>query len=315
MTTAELDPIFAQMLAGMAESGMGDGLASLGMPVGQLRQVLRGMALQARLGPEGAPVAAVSDTPVGGAAGDLPARVYRPEADGAVPTLVFFHGGGFVIGDLETHDDVCRLLCASAGAVVVAVDYRLAPEAPFPAPVEDALAATRWCHAHIDELGGDAGRLAVGGDSAGGNLAAIVSQQLRGSDTPIAAQLLIYPAVDMHADREWNSVQENSTGYYLTRTDIEWFALQYAADVDSPLASPLLQPMAGLPPAVVATAGFDPLRDQGDAYAQALAAEGVTVVHRTHPTLIHGFVNFAVVSPLAKDSLQALGRDLAELLG
>lgn len=314
-TPAELDPLFAQMLEGIAASGMGDGLTSMGMSVTQLRAVLQGMALQARLGPDGAPVAGVEDTVVGGAEGDLPARIYRPDtADAAVPTLVFFHGGGFVIGDLETHDDVCRLLCSSGEMVVVSVDYRLAPEHPFPAAPQDALAATRWCHAHVGDLGGDPSRLAAGGDSAGGNLAAVVAQQLNGTDTPVAAQLLIYPAVDQHADREWASGTENATGYYLTRTDIDWFGHQYAADPDSPLASPLLQPLTGLPPAVVGTAGFDPLRDMGDAYAEALTAAGVTVVHRPHPSLIHGFVNFAVISPLAKHSLEAMGRDLAALM-
>jgi acetyl esterase len=259
----------------------------------------------------------VEDIEVDGAEGKLRARVYRPRGDGPHPTLAFFHGGGFTIGDLDSYDMQCRRLCHEVGAVVLSTEYRLAPENPFPAAAEDALAATRWAAANISQLGGDARRLAVGGDSAGGNLSAVVAQQLRAGGPPIAAQLLIYPATDLVSERP--SHRENGEGYFLTLDDMEWFHGNYLPDEDAgrdPLASPLhSDDLAGLPPTVIATAEFDPLRDDGDAYAAALEAAGVRVIHRRYPGLVHGFFAFGPFSETADAAVHELCADLRGLLG
>ncbi|QWZ08129.1 alpha/beta hydrolase [Nocardioides panacis] len=243
------------------------------------------------------PVRSVEDVTVTGGAGDLAARVYRPEETGPLPTVVLFHGGGWVIGDLETHDNMARTIARDSRAVVVSVDYRLAPEAPFPAAVEDALAATRWAAAHLDELGGSS-VLAVAGDSAGGNLAAVVAQELR---TEVAAQLLVYPATDMlgaHPSRT-----ENGTGYFLETATMEWFFGHYAGhvtDVDARLSPALAEDLSGLPPAVVVTAEFDPLRDEGEAYAAALVAAGTRVEARRYDGMVHGFFDMGPASAAAR---------------
>ena len=267
------------------------------------------------------PVAATQDIQVDGAEGPLAARVYRPEvAPGTpVPTVVFFHGGGFVIGDLDTHDNQCRWVCREVGAVVVSVDYRLAPESPFPGPVEDCLAATRWAATHIAELGNDPGRLVVGGDSAGGNLAAVVSQIARDKAGPaLAAQLLIYPAVDFVEDTQaYPSRVENAEGYFLTASDMLWFGANYAggtADKTDPRLSPLHGELAGLPPAVVVTAEFDPLRDEGEAYADALEKAGVRVLRHRFDGLIHGFFDLPGLSPACADAMRVTLGDLRTLL-
>jgi acetyl esterase len=213
---------------------------------------------------------------------------------------VLFHGGGWVIGDLETHDNMARAIARDSRAVVVSVDYRLAPEAPFPAAVEDALAATRWAAAHLDELGGSPS-LAVAGDSAGGNLAAVVAQELR---TEIAAQLLIYPATDMLGEHP--SRTANGTGYFLETSTMEWFFGHYAShvtDVDARLSPVLADDLSGLPPAVVVTAEYDPLRDEGEAYAAALAAAGIRVEARRFDGMIHGFFDMGPASAAARDAV------------
>ncbi len=243
------------------------------------------------------PVRSVEDVAVPGGDGDLAARVYRPEESGPLPTVVLFHGGGWVIGDLETHDNMARALARDSRAVVVSVDYRLAPEAPFPAAVEDALAATRWAATHLDDLGGSS-VLAVAGDSAGGNLAAVVAQEMR---TEIAAQLLIYPATDMLGEHP--SRTENGTGYFLETSTMEWFFGHYAGhvtDVDARLSPALADDLSGLPPAVVVTAEFDPLRDEGEAYAAALAAAGTRVEARRFDGMIHGFFDMGPASAAAR---------------
>lgn len=242
------------------------------------------------------PVKSAENTTVPGAAGDLPARVYRPDETGPLPTVVLFHGGGWVIGDLETHDNTARAIARDARAVVVSVAYRLAPEAPFPAAVDDALAATRWAAGHLAELGGD-DRLAVAGDSAGGNLAAVVAQQLRGS---LAAQLLIYPATD--AAGEHPSRTENGSGYFLETATMEWFFGNYAGHVtefDARLSPLLADDLTGLPPAVVVTAEFDPLRDEGEAYAAALRDARVRVESRRFDGMVHGFFDMGPASAAA----------------
>ena len=248
-------------------------------------------------------------------------RIYRPVGSGPVPTIVFIHGGGFVIGSIETHDDHARLLCRDvgpAGAVVVSVDYRLAPEHPFPAGFEDCLAATRWVGEHVAELGGDADRIVVAGDSAGGNLAAAVSLAVRDAGPRLAAQLLLYPTVDFDPAGAYPSRAENASGFFLTAEDMLWFGQQYVpagTDVRDPRASVLHAPdLSGLPPAVVATAEYDPLRDEGEAYAAALEAAGVTVVVRRSAGMIHGFYGLGHLSPGAAAAIAQLNADLTALL-
>jgi acetyl esterase len=248
-------------------------------------------------------VAEVKALTADGPHGAIAMRLYRPRATSttqhAMPVLVYFHGGGWVIGDLDTHDTLCRELANLSGAVVVAVDYRLGPEHRFPAAYDDALAATRWVHAHADELGVDARRLAVGGDSAGGNLAAAVSLGARdGTDPlPIAFQLLIYPATDMRAKHASHTT--NGKGYLLTSASIKWFHDHYIDDEKHDLdwrASPLLhRDHAGLPPALVITAGHDPLRDEGLDYARVLSAAGNHVSYVCFERQIHGFITMGRV--------------------
>jgi acetyl esterase len=212
------------------------------------------------------------DRSVPGPAGDIPVRIYRPRAEEALPVVVYFHGGGFVIGDIASHDTTCQRLAAGVPAVVVSVDYRLAPEHHFPAAVVDCEAATAWVSAHASELGGDAARLAVAGDSAGGNLSAVVARRARDAGgPPIAFQLLVYPCTDMTCVLP--SHTENGTGYFLDSDAINWFLENYVADADPrhPDASPLfVDDLSGLPPAFVLTAGFNPLRDEGEAHAEPL---------------------------------------------
>jgi acetyl esterase len=266
-------------------------------------------------------VAQIEDLAIPGPHGNLAARLYRPEeaADAAVPTVVFFHGGGFVLGDLDTHDNQCRWVCREVGAVVLSVEYRVAPEAPFPAAVHDCHAAVEWAAAHIGELGGDAARLALAGDSAGGNLAAVVAQITTAEGGPdIAAQLLIYPATDLVDEEgtQYPSRVENAEGYFLTGDDMRWFGEHYAGETerDHHHLSPMHGTLEGLPPAVVVTAEFDPLRDEGEAYAQAMADAGVEVVQRRFDGLIHGFFDLASLSPACEAAVRESCAELRKLL-
>jgi acetyl esterase len=254
-------------------------------------------------------VAEVTDRRIPGPAGEIPVRVFRSAAPpGPVPGVVYFHGGGFVICDLDTHDGAGRRVANEVGAVVVSVDYRLAPEHPWPAGAEDAYAATRWVADHADELGIDAGRLVVAGDSAGGNLAAVVAHMARErGGPPIAFQLLIYPWLDLGPARfEYPSYRENAAGYFLTVAQLEWYRRQYLRDEvhgGEPYASPTHAPsLVGLPPACVITAEMDPLRDQGEAYARALEAAGVPVTVHRAPGMFHGFFNMDAVLDGSKDA-------------
>lgn len=241
-------------------------------------------------------IGAVRDLTADGPLGAIPLRVYRPAGvseSRPLPALVYFHGGGWVIGDLETHDVLCRQLTAEAGVSVISVDYRLAPEHKFPAAVDDAWAATRWVAVHGEELAVDPARLAVGGDSAGGNLAAVVSLLARDAGGPrIALQSLVYPVTDLSSESQ--SYAELADGYMLTRDSMRWFRAHYLAKAEDALdwrASPLRAPsLAGLPPALVITAGYDPLRDEGEAYARRLREAGVTVDAVCFGGMIHGFV-------------------------
>jgi acetyl esterase len=311
---ASLDPDLRTMLEGLAAAGM-ETLA--GATVDEARSEFRTLTVGTRRPEHVIGVGSVEEVEVDGADGALPARVYRPvEAEvGGVPTIVFFHGGGFVIGDLDTHDNQARIMCRDVGAVVVSVEYRLCPEHPWSAAAEDCEAATRWTFENIDRLGGDTGALAVAGDSAGGHCAAVVAQACRDAGgPPLAAQLLIYPTVDMGDD--WPSIEENAEGYFLTREDMVWFRGHFAAgaDPDSPRCSPLRGDLGGLPPAVVVTAELDPLRDQGNAYARALADAGVPVEHRCFDGLIHGFYGLFIGSPACAEAVKETNAALRGLL-
>jgi acetyl esterase len=235
---------------------------------------------------------ATEDRVVPGPAGDIPVRVYTPEGDGPKPVIVYFHGGGWVIGDIEVCDNPVRRIANRTGAVVVSVDYRLAPEHPYPAPFEDCYAATAWVAEHAAELGGDAARVATCGDSAGGNLAAAVALAARDRGGPrLAAQLLIYPVTDFDFTTE--SYRQNGEGYLLTKGAMVWFWAHYLGAYDlgkDPYACPArADDLSGLPPAFVATAEYDPLRDEGEAYAAALKAAGVEVTAKRYDGMLHGF--------------------------
>jgi acetyl esterase len=266
------------------------------------------------------PIGKIEDRTVPGPAGNLPVRVYTPvdAKDGAtLASLVFYHGGGFVIGDLETHDDLCRGLANGSGCRVVAVDYRLAPEHPFPAAVEDCFAATRYVASHASAFGIDPARLAVGGDSAGGNLAAVVSQLAKVEGGPaIAFQLLIYPVTQLGADAETRSMRENGKGYFLEKEGMDWFTRCYAPDPRhraDPRLSPLLcTDLSGLPPAYVVTAGFDPLRDEGKDYADKLDAAGVPVTYVNYPGMVHGFFSMRGFIPKAREAVSAAAAAIRE---
>jgi acetyl esterase len=269
---------------------------------------------RARLPP--GPDARVHDAVVPSAHGGVPVRIYKPLAGGsALPVLVWFHGGGFVLGGVKESDSECRDLATQTGCAVVSVEYRLAPEHPFPAAPDDCFAATKWVAEHAAELGVDASRIAVGGDSAGGSLAAAVALMARDRGGPkLVFQLLVYPVTDQ-VSLETKSHQENAEGYFLTRRAIFWFREQYlprADDRHDPYASPLIAALEGLPPAFVLTAEYDPLRDEGEAYAARLEGAGVPVVMRRYEGLIHGFFSMRAYLDQGKvamaDAASALGR-------
>jgi acetyl esterase len=266
-----------------------------------------------------APIGKVDERTIPGPAHPIPVRVYTPlgAKDGVLAGLVFFHGGGFVIGDLDTHDDLCRCLANESGCRVVSIDYRLAPEHPFPAAVEDCFAATRYVAAHAGEFGIDRKRLAVGGDSAGGNLAAVVSQLAKGEGgPPLAFQLLIYPVTQLGAPVDTPSMRENAKGYFLEKEGMDWFTKLYCPETrhrSDPRLSPLLcGDLAGLPPAYVITAGFDPLRDEGKAYADKLDAAGVPVTYVNYPGMVHGFFSMRGLIPKAREAVAAAAAAVRE---
>jgi acetyl esterase len=270
--------------------------------------------------PDPPAVGEVRELAAEGPAGPIPLRLYRPRdsgADDARPVLVYFHGGGWVIGDLDTHDTLCRELANGSGCAVVAVDYRMGPEHRFPAAVDDCIAATRWVHAQAGSLGLDAERIAVGGDSAGGNLAAVVAIAARDAGAPsIAWQLLIYPATDMR--RGAPSHTTNGSGYLLTRETIDYFHGHYIVDPRDDLdwrASPLLHPdLARLPPALVLTAGYDPLRDEGLQYAAALTAAGGRASEVCFERQLHGFILMGRVLDEANTAVALCAAELRRAL-
>jgi acetyl esterase len=244
-----------------------------------------------------------------GAEGPVPVRYYRPlgsSNDARLPALVYFHGGGWVIGDLDTHDVVCRTIATAAHCAVFSVEYRKAPEAPFPAAVDDCFAATQYVAAQAATFGIDAGRTAVGGDSAGGNLAAVTTLLARDFGGPaLSYQLLIYPATDQQMTLP--SIERNGKGYLLTKDAMLYFRRHYlprTEDWRDWRASPLLAPtLAGVPPAFVLTAGYDPLVDEGTAYAERLAREGVRTEHVNYPDMVHGFITMGRVLDTANEAL------------
>ena len=278
-----LDEQSSALLEAMASSGV---LAFRELGVDGCRRMIAQQSAFAR----GEPIESVEERLVG-AGGTVPVRIFRPSSAPGLPMLVFFHGGGWIMGGLDSHDPTCRALAARAGCVVVSVDYRLAPEHPFPAAVVDAMQATRWVAENAEDLGGDRTRIAVAGDSAGGNLAAVVAQRAGSEGTPLVFQLLIYPVIDRRMDRP--SMVENATGFVLERADMEWFWSLYDPDgeaAEDPRAVPLMAAdLRGLPPALVITAEHDPLRDEGEEYGSRLRAAGVPVSMSRYPGVFHGF--------------------------
>jgi len=257
-------------------------------------------------------VARVEDRTIPGPDGapEIPVRIYWPRVGGdPLPVVVFLHGGGWVICDLETHDITCRSLANGAEAIVVSVEYRLAPEHPFPAPAEDAYAALVWTHANASELGGDADRMAIAGDSAGGNLSAAVALMARDRGGPaLALQLLIYPVIERNF--ETVSYRDNAEGYFLTRAQMQWYWRQYCGDgtgsSSHPYASPILADgLDGLPPAHIITAEYDPLRDEGEAYGRRLQEAGVTADVRRYDGMFHGFFSMDMLDGARQASAEA----------
>ena len=311
-----LDPQVQALLNGMAQAPQ-PSYASLG-PV-QARQHYR----QSRLAQQAAPVrvAAVQALTAILPAGPLAIRLYRPilltGSPGVtpLPCVIFFHGGGWVLGDLDTHDRLCRTLAQAGQCAVAAVDYRLAPEHRFPAAVEDAIAATKWIAAQADSLGLDPARLVVAGDSAGGNLAAVVALALRGSPVQLVMQLLFYPVTDLAHNMD--SHRRLAAGYGLTLSSMTWFRSHYLAgeaQIDDWRASPLrARDHAGLPRACIITAGFDPLLDEGRAYADCLHAAGVRVTYECFGGMIHGFMLMTGALAASGHAVYRAGQALREV--
>jgi acetyl esterase len=268
-------------------------------------------------------VHAVVDRAIPGPAGDITVRIYSPRAPsrGPSPIVLHYHGGGFVCGDLDTHDAVARYYCRHADAIVVSVDYRRPPEHRFPAAVDDSYAALCWAVDQAASFGGNPGRVAVTGDSAGANLSAVMCQLAKLRSRPaVAFQALLYPVVDLSPAAPFVSREKFGGGdYFLSNRDMEWFASLYLSDVPAqvkdPRASPLLAPdLAGLPPALVVTAGFDPLRDEGKAYADRLAADGVPVEYRCFESTIHAFASFGGAIPAGNEALALVASRLRRAL-
>jgi acetyl esterase len=292
-----LDPQ-AQAFLDLLASFEGPGIEEMGPEVA--RQMFAGMTSPAEGG-----VASIEDRSIPGPDGaDIPVRIYTPEGDGPFPLHVTYHGGGFVIGNLDTHQALAQGIAVGSRSVVVSVDYRLAPEHPYPAANEDCYAATAWAHEHAAELGADPDRLTVGGDSAGGNLAAVVCLMARDrSGPPIRLQALIYPVCDHRPDR-YPSHEENGEGYFLTASTMQWFTECYlqGQDLHAHNAPIVAEDLAGLPPALVITAEFDPLRDEGEAYGTRLEQAGVPTTVSRYDGMIHGFASMPSLIDRARDA-------------
>ena len=283
------------------------------MPISVLRQTFAGM--MGLVGPKDVPIGKVEDISIG----KIGARLYAPVAGGgeALPVLLYFHGGGFVVGDLKTHDGLCRLMAHEGGFKVLAVDYRLGPENKWPAPLEDAQAALAYLFESAPALGVDAGRIAVGGDSAGGLLTAALTQAVKEKGGPaIAFQLLMFPGTDPGG--HFPSMEKYAVGYFLEKRAIEWNMKQYlpaGADVTSPAISPLRgKDFSKLPPAYVMLGGYDPLHDEGLAYAQKLRDAGVKVTIADYDEMVHCFIYLQTVLPQAHDAVAAAAKAVADAL-
>lgn len=306
-----LDPQAAVLLELMQAAGM-KGFDELSV------EEARAAGMAGIVGGDPEPVARVEDRLLPGPAGDIPVRVYAPSTGGELPVVVYYHGGGWVICNLDTHDGVCRRLANLTGCVVVSVDYRLAPEHRFPAAIDDAYAALAWVAEHAGEIGGDASRLAVAGDSAGGNLAAAACLVARDrGGPPLAMQLLVYPVTDH--DFETPSMLDAGEGYLLTTGAMRWFWAHYLGDDESAADNPYAAPMratdlSGLPPALVITAEYDPLRHEGEAYAARLADSGVPVTCTRYDGMMHGFFQQPEMLDKAAEAQEQAAAALREAL-
>ena len=307
-----LDPQAEAFLKQAADAGAPP-LESL--TVSQAREFLRTL-----FGPQGErePIKRVEDRVVDAGGARLPIRIFTPEGAGPLPILVFFHGGGWVLGDCESYDTPCRALANAAGCIVISVEYRLAPEHKFPTAPEDCYAAMLWTVRNAPSLGGDPTRMAIGGDSAGGNLTAVVAQMARDRGAPaLLLQVLIYPVTNHALDTA--SYRANADGYLLTKAAMEWFwnhYLQEARDGTQPYASPLRATnFANLPPALLITAEYDPLRDEGAAYGIKLREAGVRVVHSDYPGMIHGFFSLGQVFRQTRELHGQISAELRRVFG
>ena len=302
-----LDPIVRMLLDQVAAAG-GPTLREAGVEQG--REMLRTMAMMEGEVPDVARVEPVT------LAGSIPGRLYAASEGGPLPIIVWYHGGGFVIGDLETADRICRKLAAGTGALVISVDYALAPERPFPAGPDDCFNALRWIVDNAASLGGDPSRVAVAGDSAGGNMAAVTAVKARDEGVDLRHQLLVYPVTDCTMTS--TSYQDNGEGYLLTADSMDWFIgcyLSGGADAKDPRVSPLFaEDVRGLAPALVITAEFDPLRDEGEAYADKMKESGVDVVLRRFDGQIHGFFPLGAIIPAANDAVALAVKHLTTAL-
>jgi acetyl esterase len=308
-----LDPQAKELLEMMAASGTPP------LTAGSVADARQGVAAFAQLGGEPEPVARIEERTIPGPAQPIPLRIYQPAGNGPFPVLVYIHGGGWVLCTLDTHDPLCRSLANAAGCVVVSVDYRLAPEHKFPAAAEDCYAAMQWVMNNAASFNGDPHRVAIGGDSAGGNLSAVAALMARDRKglRPVF-QLLIYPVIDYYlADHP--SYRENADGYFLTRDDMAWFWGHYLgekADSANPYACPQrASSLRGLPAALVVTAEFDPLRDEGELYAARLKEAGVNTRLVRYDGMIHGFLSMAGVLTQGRDGIALAAGELRSAFG
>ncbi|MEJ0025232.1 MAG: alpha/beta hydrolase [Rhizomicrobium sp.] len=310
-----LDPIVKSLLDQMKAAGMPK-LQEVGAVAGREQMA----AMMQMVGPRDVPVGKTENVTVPSAAGGIPVRVYTPVAAGkeAMPTLVYYHGGGFVIGSVDVVDGLCRIMANEGGLRVISVDYRLAPEHKFPAALDDAFAVVAWIAENAAEIGVDANRVAVGGDSAGGALAAEVAQlaKARGGIN-LAAQMLLFPVVQV--GEETASMREFAVGYFLEKDTLDWFYASYLpadADRSDPRISPLrAKDLSGLPPAYVMLGGYDPLHDEGMQYADKLRAAGVKVEVADFTDMVHDFIYFQAILPQAREALAGAVKAVAAMLG
>ena len=310
-----LDPVVKGFLDQMKALG-GPKLSEAGPVAGREQFV----ALMQMVGPRDVPVGKTENKTVPTPSGGVPIRVYTPVAAGAdpMPALVYFHGGGFVIGSVDSYDGLCRMMANEGGLRVISVDYRLASEHKFPAAFDDAFAALSWVAANAAQIGVDANRIAVGGDSAGGALAAVVTQAAKAKGgLSVAAQMLLFPVTQI--GEETNSLREFAVGYFLDKETLDWFYASYlpaGADKNDPKISPLrAKDVSGLPPAYVMLGGYDPLHDEGMQYADKLRAAGVKVQIADYADLVHDFILFQAILPQAHDALAGAAKAVAAMMG